>query len=98
MGRIASTSSSIPCRNFPIFPYFRLGSSGAQTGISLYILGNSSAPTSFFYVDKTGRGTISTRLVFLGQKKLIGALLGANEEFFVSLKYGKSFCIWRRSD
>ena len=41
-------------------------------------------------IEKTGRGTVSTRLVFLGQKKLIGALLGASEEFLVSLKYGKS--------
>ena len=36
--------------------------------------------------------------VFLGQKKLIGALSGASEEFLVSLKYGKSICIWRGPD
>ena len=44
--------------------------------------------------EKTGRGAVSTRLVFLGQKKLIGALLGASDEFLVSLKYEKSICIW----
>ena len=48
--------------------------------------------------EKTGRGTVSTRLVFLGQKKVIGALSGANEEFLVSLKYGKFICIWRGPD
>ena len=37
-------------------------------------------------IDKTVRGTVSTRLVFLGQKKLIGTLSGACEEFLVSLK------------
>ena len=49
-------------------------------------------------IEKTGRGTVSTRLVFLGQKKLIEALSGASEEFLVSLKYGKSICIWRGPD
>ena len=32
------------------------------------------------------------------REKLIGALLGANEEFFVSLEYEKSICIWLGSD
>ena len=49
-------------------------------------------------IEKTGRGTVSTRLLFLGQKKLIGALSGASEEFLVTLKYGKSICIWRSPD
>ena len=49
-------------------------------------------------IEKTGRDTVSIRLVFLGQKKLIGALSGASEEFLVSLKYGKSICIWRDPD
>ena len=44
-------------------------------------------------IEKTGRVTVSTRLVFQGQKKLIEALSGASEEFLVSLKYGKSICI-----
>ena len=37
-------------------------------------------------IEKTGRGAVSTRLVFLGQKKLIMALSGASEEFLVPLK------------
>ena len=49
-------------------------------------------------IEKNGRGTVRTRLVFLGQKKLIGALSGASEEFLVSLEYGKSICIWRGAD
>ena len=49
-------------------------------------------------IEKTGRGTVSTRLVFLGQKILIGVLSRASEEFLVSLKYGKSICIWRGPD
>ena len=49
-------------------------------------------------IEKTGRGTLSTRLVFLDQKKLIGALSGSSEEFLVSLKYGKSICICRGPD
>ena len=49
-------------------------------------------------IEETGRGAVSTLLVFLGQKKLIGALSGASEEFLVSLKYGKSICIWRGPD
>ena len=44
-------------------------------------------------IEKTCRGAISTRLVFLGQKKLIGALSGASDEFLVSLKYGKSIYV-----
>ena len=49
-------------------------------------------------IEKTGRGAVSTRLVFLGQKKLIGALSGASEESLVSLKYEKSIRIWRGPD
>ena len=49
-------------------------------------------------IEKTGRGAVSNRLVFLGQKKLIGALSGTSEEFLVTLKYGKSICIWRGPD
>ena len=51
-------------------------------------------------IEKTGRVAVSTRLVFLDQKKLIGAhrVLGPSEEFLVSLKYGKSICIWRSPD
>ena len=52
----------------------------------------------FPYIEKTGRGTVSTRLVFLGQKKLIGVLSGASEKFVALLKYGKSVCIWRGPD
>ena len=37
-------------------------------------------------IEKTGRGTVSIRLVFLAQKKLIGVLSGASEKFLVSLK------------
>ena len=44
-------------------------------------------------IEKTGRGTVRTRLVFLGQKKLIGSLLDSSEEFLVSLKYEKSIRI-----
>ena len=51
----------------------------------------------FPHLEKTGRGPVSTRLVFLVQKKLIVALSGSSEEFLVSLKYGKSICIWRES-
>ena len=47
----------------------------------------------FPLLEKTGGGPVSTRLVFLFQKKLIGALSGSSEEFLVSLKYGKSICI-----
>ena len=47
----------------------------------------------FPHLEKTGRGPVSTRLVFLVQKKLIGALSGSSEEFLVWLKYGKSICI-----
>ena len=42
-------------------------------------------------MEKTGRGAVNTRLVFLGQKKLI-VLSGASEKFLASLKYGKSIC------
>ena len=42
------------------------------------------------HLEKIGRGPVSPRLVFLCQKKLIGALSGASEEFLVTLKYGKS--------
>ena len=49
-------------------------------------------------IEKAGRGTVSTRLVFLGQEKLIGALSGASEEFLAPLKYGKSICISRGSE
>ena len=49
-------------------------------------------------IEKTGRGAVSTRLVFLCQKILIGALSGASEEFLVSLKYGEFICIWRGPD
>ena len=49
-------------------------------------------------IEKTGRGPVSTRLLFISQKKLIGALSGANEEFLVSLKYEKSIYIWRGRD
>ena len=81
---IAIFSIPSPCRNFPIFPYFKLG---------------SSAPVlKFPNIEKTGRGAVSTRLVFLDQKKLIGSLSGDSEEFLVSLKYGKSICIWRGPD
>ena len=52
----------------------------------------------FPHLEKTGRGLVSTRLVFLVQKKLIGALSGSSEEFLVSLKYGKSICICRGPD
>ena len=52
----------------------------------------------FPHIEKTVRGAVSTRLVFLGQKKLIGALSGASEEFLVLLNYGKSICIWRSPD
>ena len=52
----------------------------------------------FLNIEKTGRGTASTRLVFLGQNKLVGALSGASEEFLVSLKYGRSICIWLGPD
>ena len=49
-------------------------------------------------IEQIGRGSVSTRLVFLGQKKLIGALSGASEEFLVALKYGKSIRVWRSPD
>ena len=52
----------------------------------------------FPIIEKTGRGAVNTRLVLLGQKKLIGALSGASEEFLVSFKYGKSICVWRGPD
>ena len=52
----------------------------------------------FPHLEKTGRGPVSARLVFLVQKKLIGALSASSEEFLVSLKYGKSICIWRGPD
>ena len=44
----------------------------------------------FPHLEKTGRGLVSTRLVFLVQKKLIGALSGSSEEFLVSLTYGNT--------
>ena len=52
----------------------------------------------FPHLEKTGRVPVSTRSVFLVQKKLIGALSGSSEEFLVSLKYGKSICICRGPD
>ena len=52
----------------------------------------------FSNIEKNGRGTVSTRLVFIGQEKLTEALSSASEEFLVSLKYGKSICIWRGPD
>ena len=47
----------------------------------------------FPLLEKTDGGPVSTRLVFLVQKKLIGALSGSSEEFLEPLKYGKSICI-----
>ena len=45
----------------------------------------------FNNIEKTGRGTVGTRLVFLGQKKLIGAMSGVSEKFLISLSMENLF-------
>ena len=63
----------------------KLGSSGAQTRISSSRKnwqGPCQHPISISSPEKTD----------------MGALSGSSEEFLVSLKYGKSICIWRGPD
>ena len=79
-----------PCENLPPVP------SGVEISLSFLIsrwvlVGPG---LEFPNREKIGGGDVSPQLVFLGQKKLIGALSGASKEFLFWLRYGKSICIF----